>query len=434
MVLPVAAVLASADDGNVPQNAIDGSLETRWSAEGPGQWIQFDVGVPSAISGVKIATYKGDQRTAQYEIQTSDTGTIWTTLTNLTTDGASTNLVAYEFANATGKYVRIVGYGNSLNDWNSISEVEILGSQAGLEITAGPNPGSIVSLRWPTVAGTLCQVQASSDLLAWQDVSAVMTNATGTQSWEEDVSQLDPASRIARYYRVKEIGGDGSTGNPKLPSAVLNLTDWKLTLPIDTAHAGSPDEYGQPELNTFEDTNYFHVNAAGDGVVFKAHCGGATTSGSGYPRSELREMIDNGTTKASWSTTSGVHTMEITQAITHLPDVKPHVVAGQIHDPNSDVIVFRLEGTKLFIDENGSQGPVLTTNYQLGDVFTVKFVAQNGGVDCYYNGAYVYTYATDATGCYFKAGCYTQSNLSKGDAATAYGEVVIYKVTVSHQP
>ncbi len=223
------------------------------------------------------------------------------------------------------------------------------------------------------------------------------------------------------------------TGETNLPSRVLNLTNWKLTLPVETSHAGNPDEIRQPELDGFADTNYFRVNGAGNGVVFVAPCGGATTSGSGYPRSELREMMNTGTANASWSTTSGTHTMEIRQAITHLPVVKPHVVAGQIHDANDDVIVFRLEGAKLFIDENGSNGPVLTSSYQLGDVFTVKFVARNSGVECFYNGQYIYTYPVSASGCYFKAGCYTQSNTSRGDAPTAYGEVVIHGLSITHQ-
>jgi hypothetical protein len=220
---------------------------------------------------------------------------------------------------------------------------------------------------------------------------------------------------------------------PTLPSRLLNLTNWKITLPIETSHAGNPDEIKQPELDGFEHQEYFHVTGARDGVLFKAHCGGATTSGSGYPRSELREMTNNGRDHASWSTTMGTHTMEIRQAITHLPVAKPHVVAGQIHDANDDVIVFRLEGSKLFIDENGNDGPVLTTNYRLGDIFTVKFVARNRGVDCYFNGQFIYTYAVSTSGCYFKAGCYTQSNTSRGDAPTAYGEVIIYDLSVTHE-
>jgi poly(beta-D-mannuronate) lyase len=69
----------------------------------------------------------------------------------------------------------------------------------------------------------------------------------------------------------------------------------------------------------------------------------------------------------------------------------------------------------------------------LGTIFTVKFIARNGGVECYYNGQYIYTYSVSTSGCYFKAGCYTQSNTSKGDAPTAYGEVAIYGLTITHQ-
>ena len=144
-------------------------------------------------------------------------------------------------------------------------------------------------------------------------------------------------------------------------------------------------------------------------------------------------MTANGTANASWSTSAGVHTMEITQAITHLPVAKPHVVAGQIHDADDDVIVFRLEGSELFVDENGDRGPMLSANYRLGDKFTVKFVARSGGVEVYYNGQHIYTHPVSASGCYFKAGCYTQSNTDRGDDATAYGQVVIYKLSVTHQ-
>lgn len=222
----------------------------------------------------------------------------------------------------------------------------------------------------------------------------------------------------------------------KLPSAVTDLTNWKLNIPVADAN-GYSREIVQPALSTYAD-DYFHVNAAGDGIVFRAHAGGATTKGSTYPRAELREMQNGGRDKASWSISSGTHTMEITQAVTHLPTRKPHVVVGQIHDASDDVIVFRLEGKKLFIDHNGIQGPILTDDYQLGDPFTVKFVAGGGGVRCYYNGRHIETYPSTADGCYFKAGMYTQSKTvekgGKEDAADAeaYGEVVIYSLTVAH--
>src|SRR5262245_8729049 len=57
--LPVTSVTASANDGNVPANTIDGSLSTRWSASGDGQWIQFDLGASRPVGSVAIAWYQG---------------------------------------------------------------------------------------------------------------------------------------------------------------------------------------------------------------------------------------------------------------------------------------------------------------------------------------------------------------------------------------
>lgn len=222
------------------------------------------------------------------------------------------------------------------------------------------------------------------------------------------------------------------------PSEVIDLTNWKLNTPVDKQTPGNVDEYKQPVLKSFTDVDWFHLNSTLDGVVFKANAGGFTTSGSGFPRSELREMINNGSTNASWSSSSGIHTMFIEQAITHLPNVKPHIVIGQIHDANDDVIVFRLENKKLFIDLNGKDGPTLDNNYTLGKKFTVMFKVKDNKVNCYYNDALTYTYNTTFTGAYFKAGAYVQSSCQgikkvTGENCDAYGEMEIYKLWVTHE-
>ncbi len=237
-------------------------------------------------------------------------------------------------------------------------------------------------------------------------------------------------------YSNETSAATGTTGS--YPANILNLTNWKLTLPIDGPDAGSDaDEVSQPALATYSVDPYFKNNSDNSGVIFRAHTGGATTSGSGYPRSELREMTNNGAGNASWSSGSGTHTMEIDEAITHLPVVKPHIVAGQIHDANDDVIVFRLENQKLFIDINGDDGPTLTSSYVLGTRFKVKFVVANNQTKCYYNDVLMYTYNHTYSGAYFKAGAYTQSSCTgtpgSSESCTAYGEVVIYNVTVTHQ-
>src|ERR1041384_3344395 len=78
--LPISSVTASADDGNVAANTLDGSLATRWSASGDGQWIRFDLGASTTVGSVRIAWYKGDLRRTSFDVQTSDTGSTWTTV------------------------------------------------------------------------------------------------------------------------------------------------------------------------------------------------------------------------------------------------------------------------------------------------------------------------------------------------------------------
>jgi hypothetical protein len=219
------------------------------------------------------------------------------------------------------------------------------------------------------------------------------------------------------------------------PAQVLDLANWKVTLP--TGKSGSPIEFIQPALATCNVDPYFHANATADAVVFRAPVNGVTTSNSGYPRSELREMKNNGADNASWSTTSGTHTMFIDGAITAVPKTKKHIVFGQIHNADDDVIVVRLEYPKLFVDINGKTGPTLDANYTLGKRFTVKFVAESGKISVYYNGSQTASYSMEksTSGCYFKAGAYTQSNCSKESDCSSnnFGEVVIYKLALNGQ-
>ncbi len=222
------------------------------------------------------------------------------------------------------------------------------------------------------------------------------------------------------------------------PARVLNLTNWKLTLPVNTEHSGDPDEIKQPELNTYTSDDYFHLNAAKNAVVFRANTGGATTSGSNFPRSELREMLNNGKTSAAWSSSEGTHTLFIDQRVTHLPDVRKHIVIGQIHDADKYVIFFRLEDHKLLISVNGGDRVTLDNNYMLGTRFNVKFEVSGDKTKCYYNGDLKYTFEGHFAGAYFKAGAYVQSSCKgakkvEGELCSAYGEVEIFDVWTKHE-
>ena len=125
--------------------------------------------------------------------------------------------------------------------------------------------------------------------------------------------------------------------------------------------------------------------------------------------------------------------MTIRQAITHLPEVKPHVVAGQIHDAEDDVVMIRLEEANLFVEGGGEDLGTLDPAYVLGSVFTIRVEASGGEIRIAYNDGAPIVVTRSGDGMYFKAGCYTQSNTDRGDDAAAYGEVVIYDLTVEHR-
>lgn len=220
------------------------------------------------------------------------------------------------------------------------------------------------------------------------------------------------------------------------PADVLNLTNWKLQLPVDNPNQSGTQvrEVTQPALDSFSQSPWFVANAACSGVQFRNAVNGVTTPNTSYARSELREMTNNGASQAIWSSNSGTHTMIIDQAITHLPNTKPHVVAGQIHDGN-DRSVFRLEGSSLYVTkDNDTHFKLVTSNYVLGTRFQAKFVVSGGQIKAYYNNVLQATIPVSFTTGYFKAGVYTQANCTNSSPCDTgnYGEVVVYGVSVTH--
>jgi hypothetical protein len=126
--IPGTAVTASADDGNVAANTVDGSLATRWSASGDGQWIRFDLGSTKTAKLVKVAFYSGNTRTSTFDVQVSTDGVNFTTLQPYTSSGTTLSLETFDIADSPARYVRLLGHGNSANLWNSYAEVEVWGN------------------------------------------------------------------------------------------------------------------------------------------------------------------------------------------------------------------------------------------------------------------------------------------------------------------
>src|SRR5689334_5876684 len=103
--LTITSVTASgAEPGNPAQNAVDGSLSTRWSSNGVGQWIRADLGSVQSVSSVSIAWYQGNQRVSKFQIAVSQNGSAYTTVYGGSSSGKTTGLETYSFATTSARY------------------------------------------------------------------------------------------------------------------------------------------------------------------------------------------------------------------------------------------------------------------------------------------------------------------------------------------
>ena len=126
-----------AQSGNPAVNVMDNNYGTRWSQEGKGQWIQFDLHEVKRVAAVDIAFYLGNTRVNYFDIQTSIDGRTWTNArTGLQSTGKTTELERYPMPKVIrARYMRIVCNGASTSTWNSITEVRIrLDESQGLDI------------------------------------------------------------------------------------------------------------------------------------------------------------------------------------------------------------------------------------------------------------------------------------------------------------
>ena len=189
------SVTASSHDGNVPGNTLDGSLSTRWSAQGNGQWIRFDLGNTYTVDNLRIAFYKGNQRTANIDIQVSSNASSWSTVWSGPQPLSTTGLQNFEVTDTSARYVRIVGYGNTSNNWNSLTEVDIYvtGSGSGGGGGGGSN-GQIPQLLLDTMDDSEGGSPVQGNSLVFNALQAQYTTPNGN-GWRHEM-KVPPADRL----------------------------------------------------------------------------------------------------------------------------------------------------------------------------------------------------------------------------------------------
>lgn len=208
---------------------------------------------------------------------------------------------------------------------------------------------------------------------------------------------------------------------------------FKLQWNPDPPPTGTPLEQDPGAIT--EHPPYFETGGdpAGTAARFRTSMNGSRTST--YPRCELREMNETGTTEMAFNTATGDHWLQVQWRILHLPPVKPTCNVLQLHggDAEGDRIQITAELTsgvvKLKVRLNGTSSgqPLLEDPLELGKWYTTMIRMLGGQAYVYHQDmttpiALVGNLTNHSTLAYFKTGCYPNSN-DTIDTATEYALV-----------
>jgi poly(beta-D-mannuronate) lyase len=163
-------------------NAIDGdtSSVSRWSTEGVAEEIIFDLGETKSVGSLKIKWHEGAERQANFSIETSTDQNTWqNVLAESTSSGRHSGFEQVDLTPSDAQYIKIIGMGNSENDWNSIVEVEVHSCEDadGQIVDVFPNELGIELVDWYLSIPTDEDNSGTSDSIDEDDLALGYTNS-----------------------------------------------------------------------------------------------------------------------------------------------------------------------------------------------------------------------------------------------------------------
>jgi hypothetical protein len=133
----ISSITASASASNVStpaSAAVDGNVSTWWSGAGLGTSLTLDLGSQKQVKRVRIAFHAGDERVYNFEIQSSNDGQGYTSAGSFQSTGMTRNFETFEVT-APGRYLRIVGSGNSVDRNNAYREVQVFAASSLVQLS-----------------------------------------------------------------------------------------------------------------------------------------------------------------------------------------------------------------------------------------------------------------------------------------------------------
>ena len=89
----------------------------------------FDLGERKEFDAVAVSFWKGSERQYSYEIWVSDDGETFQKLKQNITGGDTEEVEILKLGAAAGRYIKLIGKGNTANDVTNVTEFMVLKSK-----------------------------------------------------------------------------------------------------------------------------------------------------------------------------------------------------------------------------------------------------------------------------------------------------------------
>jgi len=155
------------DNDSVFAKLLDNDYDTKWEEEGFGSFIQADLGSVESVCNVGIAWDKGDERSYNFVISTSDDGTTFTDALRGTSSGSTEALETYDLTDGESRYIRVTVFGNNDDnnddhDTAAINEIRIGTSTANSQSNNSSSNGQLeLSEESPGASNTTSSTNSS---------------------------------------------------------------------------------------------------------------------------------------------------------------------------------------------------------------------------------------------------------------------------------
>lgn len=212
---------SSSEEGNSEGNVKDSDFGTRWSASGAGQYVTMELTALYEVDSIQVAVHNGATRIQYFDVQYSLNGVDFFDIDSFATSGTTSSFENFTFDTVVARYIRFVGQENSVNTWNSITEIRLNNPAVVIIPDPEPEPEPEPELERYSLGSPLWVPNMQNAPLGSLLRTTTTTNPDGGTIWRFANELSGPGGYSTQVVIDPSVPG---LSGPKTIKSTLNLT------------------------------------------------------------------------------------------------------------------------------------------------------------------------------------------------------------------